>query len=289
VVRQPRAPAEMVSRANGRRTVPQIFIDGRHVGGCDDLYALDARQARPAARRLMRAALLSSPLLTTPRQPRPPPPPDRGGGRGGAGLLARPRSRTASRPRARLSEVAATEAEDPSRRPARGGGQARRLDRRGSLASGPRGRRAARQPVAPDRPEGGIAARYDKIHMFDVDVSAAETWRESQSFRPGDRAVVARTPWPPRASRSATTCASRISSAPWPRPARGAARPRRLHPPHGRGALGGAPARPRHRDGLLCAGRGADRRARRRAADPRPFLAVAPWGGVLADAGRAPG
>jgi len=32
---------EMVSRANGRSTVPQIFIDGRHVGGCDDLVALE--------------------------------------------------------------------------------------------------------------------------------------------------------------------------------------------------------------------------------------------------------
>ena len=35
--------AEMLQRAPGRMTVPQIFIDGRHVGGCDDLYALDAR------------------------------------------------------------------------------------------------------------------------------------------------------------------------------------------------------------------------------------------------------
>ncbi len=32
---------EMVQRASGRSTVPQIFIDGRHVGGCDDLMALD--------------------------------------------------------------------------------------------------------------------------------------------------------------------------------------------------------------------------------------------------------
>jgi len=32
---------EMVKRANGRRTVPQIFIDGVHVGGSDDLAALD--------------------------------------------------------------------------------------------------------------------------------------------------------------------------------------------------------------------------------------------------------
>lgn len=32
---------EMVQKAGGRRTVPQIFINGQHVGGCDDLYALD--------------------------------------------------------------------------------------------------------------------------------------------------------------------------------------------------------------------------------------------------------
>jgi glutaredoxin 3 len=33
--------AEMEQRALGARTVPQIFIDGTHVGGCDDLHALD--------------------------------------------------------------------------------------------------------------------------------------------------------------------------------------------------------------------------------------------------------
>jgi glutaredoxin 3 len=31
----------MIERSNGRTTVPQIFIDGRHVGGCNDLYALE--------------------------------------------------------------------------------------------------------------------------------------------------------------------------------------------------------------------------------------------------------
>ncbi len=35
--------SEMVTRAGGRSTVPQIFIGERHVGGCDDLYALDRR------------------------------------------------------------------------------------------------------------------------------------------------------------------------------------------------------------------------------------------------------
>lgn len=33
---------EMLSKANGKKTVPQIFIGSTHVGGCDDLYALDS-------------------------------------------------------------------------------------------------------------------------------------------------------------------------------------------------------------------------------------------------------
>ena len=40
---KPEAREAMVQRARGRSTVPQIFIGERHVGGCDDLYALDAR------------------------------------------------------------------------------------------------------------------------------------------------------------------------------------------------------------------------------------------------------
>lgn len=43
-------------------------------------------------------------------------------------------------------------------------------------------------------PDGQIAARYDKIHMFDVNVSETEMYRESAGYRPGDRAVVADTP-----------------------------------------------------------------------------------------------
>jgi glutaredoxin 3 len=34
---------KMSERANGRRSVPQIFIDDRHIGGCDDIHALDDR------------------------------------------------------------------------------------------------------------------------------------------------------------------------------------------------------------------------------------------------------
>lgn len=39
---RPEVRAEMAKRV-GRTSVPQIFIDGQHVGGCDDLHALDAR------------------------------------------------------------------------------------------------------------------------------------------------------------------------------------------------------------------------------------------------------
>jgi glutaredoxin 3 len=37
----PTARQTMLARSNGRMTFPQIFIDGFHVGGCDDLYALE--------------------------------------------------------------------------------------------------------------------------------------------------------------------------------------------------------------------------------------------------------
>lgn len=41
VMRAPDRRSEMTDRAGGRYTVPQIFIDGAHVGGCDELYALE--------------------------------------------------------------------------------------------------------------------------------------------------------------------------------------------------------------------------------------------------------
>jgi predicted amidohydrolase len=44
-------------------------------------------------------------------------------------------------------------------------------------------------------PDGKIAARYDKIHMFDVDLGRGESYRESRNYRPGKQAVVAELPW----------------------------------------------------------------------------------------------
>lgn len=51
VIENPAKRTEMTERAHGRMTVPQIFIDGKHVGGSDDLYALDrAGQLDPMLR-----------------------------------------------------------------------------------------------------------------------------------------------------------------------------------------------------------------------------------------------
>jgi predicted amidohydrolase len=44
-------------------------------------------------------------------------------------------------------------------------------------------------------PRGQVAARYDKIHMFDVSLPGGESYRESRNYRPGERAVVADLPW----------------------------------------------------------------------------------------------
>ncbi len=44
-------------------------------------------------------------------------------------------------------------------------------------------------------PSGAIIARYDKIHMFDVDLAGGESYRESRLYRPGETAVVADLPW----------------------------------------------------------------------------------------------
>ncbi len=44
-------------------------------------------------------------------------------------------------------------------------------------------------------PDGAIAARYDKIHMFDVDIPDGQSYRESNAYQAGDRAVLASLPW----------------------------------------------------------------------------------------------
>ncbi len=45
------------------------------------------------------------------------------------------------------------------------------------------------------RETGGIVASYDKIHMFDVQLAGGESYRESSTFKPGEKSVLAETPW----------------------------------------------------------------------------------------------
>ena len=59
----------------------------------------------------------------------------------------------------------------------------------GLLTDDPDGRFANRSVLI--GPDGGVRARYDKIHMFDVEISETESYRESAGYRPGERAVVA--------------------------------------------------------------------------------------------------
>ena len=64
----------------------------------------------------------------------------------------------------------------------------------GSLAIRLSHDRAANRAFVID-PKGEIIARYDKIHMFDVDLSGGESYRESNNYRPGELAVLADLPW----------------------------------------------------------------------------------------------
>jgi predicted amidohydrolase len=64
----------------------------------------------------------------------------------------------------------------------------------GSLAIKASPEKAANRSFLIDR-RGEIAARYDKIHMFDVDLAGSESYRESNSYRPGELAMLADLPW----------------------------------------------------------------------------------------------
>ncbi|HEY1746077.1 MAG TPA: carbon-nitrogen hydrolase family protein [Xanthobacteraceae bacterium] len=64
----------------------------------------------------------------------------------------------------------------------------------GSLAIKLSPERAANRSFLIDR-DGEIVARYDKIHIFDVDLANGESYRESRNYRPGELAVTADLPW----------------------------------------------------------------------------------------------
>ncbi|MCL4676181.1 MAG: carbon-nitrogen hydrolase family protein [Pararhodobacter sp.] len=143
-------------------------------------------------------------------------------------------------------------------------------------------------------PTGAITARYDKIHLFDVQVSETETYRESAGIRPGDRAVVAQTPFAvlglticydlrfPHLHRDLAKAGAQVLTVPAAfSPVTGAAhwetllRARAIET----GCYVLAPAQ---------TGRHPNTTGRERSTWGHS-LAIAPWGEVLADAGREPG
>lgn len=145
-------------------------------------------------------------------------------------------------------------------------------------------------------PDGAIAARYDKIHMFDVTISETEAYAESKAYRPGAKAVLVQGPLPiglsvcydlrfPQLFRALAQAGARILTVPAAfNDTTGAAhwhvllRARAIET----GCFVLAPAQ--------CGLHAADH-----AAQPRPrrsfghSLAVSPWGEVLGDAGEGPG
>lgn len=145
-------------------------------------------------------------------------------------------------------------------------------------------------------PDGGIAARYDKIHMFDVDISPGESFRESASFRPGARAVLAQGPVP----MGLTICYDVRFPALYRRLARAGAKiltvPAAFHPETGaahwhvllraRAIETGCFVLAAAQTGIHPSPHSPELKPRR---SHGHSLAVAPWGEVLADAGEEPG
>ena len=115
----------------------------------------------------------------------------------GADILLTPEvTNCVSQSRAHQARVLHLEAEDQTlasvRNAAREAGIWVLLGSLGLQSGDPDGRFANRSFLISDR--GEIAGWYDKIHMFDVNVTETETFRESDGYRPGDRAVVVETP-----------------------------------------------------------------------------------------------
>jgi len=117
---------------------------------------------------------------------------------GGADLVLTPEvTNIVSASRTRQNEVLSDEASDATLHRLRQ--VADELDiwlSLGSLAltsDDPEGRFVNRQFLI--GPDGAVRARYDKIHMFDVELGEGESYRESKGYRPGTEAVAAQTPW----------------------------------------------------------------------------------------------
>jgi deaminated glutathione amidase len=98
--------------------------------------------------------------------------------------------------RARLGQIVQSEAEDQVLARLRAAAAAHKLwVLVGSLALKQDGDDSLANRSLLVDPTGAIQARYDKIHLFDVDLPSGERYRESASYKPGAHAVLAETPW----------------------------------------------------------------------------------------------
>jgi deaminated glutathione amidase len=221
----------------------------------------------------------------------------RGAVSGGAGFVLTPEvSNCVSASRAHQKRVLSREADDPVlamlREEAARAGIWLLAGSLVVLTDDPDGRFANRSLLID--PAGAVLARYDKIHMFDVQVSDTETYRESAGIRPGHRAALARTPFAtlgltvcydlrfPQLYRALAQAGAEVLTVPSAfSPVTGAAhwevllRARAIET----GCYVLAPAQ----TGTHAATEGRARQTWGHA------LAVAPWGEVLADAGTEPG
>ena len=179
----------MIERANGRTTVPQIFIGGRHIGGCNELVALDREgKLDELLGRMTRIALLQS---TTGIDPAASAETLVGAigeaATGGATMLFTPEmSGLLDRNSERASANLRGEDDDIVLAACRAA--AREHDvwvHLGSLAILADEGKVANRGFVIDR-TGRVQARYDKIHLFDVDLPTGESWRESAVYRAGD-------------------------------------------------------------------------------------------------------
>lgn len=174
-----------------------------------------------------------------------------------------------------------------------------------ALKTGDADGRFANRSVLID-PSGGIAARHDRPHMVDVDVSATGTCRESAGLRPGARAVPAGTPFArtamtvchdvrfPRHDRALAQAGAEVLTVPAAvSPVTGAAHWESLL--RARAIECGARVLAPAQTGALAAQAGRARRTPRRAPRRAPrrkdghSLVVAPWGEVGAGGGTEPG
>ncbi|MGF1445545.1 MAG: carbon-nitrogen hydrolase family protein [Pikeienuella sp.] len=214
----------------------------------------------------------------------------------GAALALTPEvTNCVSASRSRQAEVLCDEAEDPTLAAVRDlAAETGLWVVLGSLALKPAGEQRFVNRAFLIDGSGAIRARYDKIHMFDVEIGGTESYRESEGYRPGARAVLAQTPW---GRIGLTICYDVRFPALYRRLAEAGAEilavPAAFTVPTGRahweillraraietGCFVLAPAQ----TGTHPASRGRSRQTWGQS------LAVAPWGEVIADAGSDPG